>query len=159
MNNLAFNQNLLSPVSFKLVINAAEFANISYFTVNANLPSVSLTEATAGFRNQSGFVPGDKLMYDPLTIRLALDEDFVGYSELFNWIKGNTTNVDLKVADLSLIVMSSHNNANKTFVFKNAHPTNLGQIDFNVQASDVEYAILDVTFRYDYFTISGTPVC
>lgn len=155
MSNLTSNQNLLSQVSFKLVINSHEFANTEYFAVNANLPSVSMSEAVSGFRNQAGFVPGDKLMFDPFTIRLAIDEDFVGYTELFKWIKSHTNQTDLKVADISLIVLSSHNNANKTFTFVNAFPTNLGQLDFNVQNQDIEYAYLDVTFRYDYFKIDG----
>lgn len=155
MNGLTPNQNLLSQVSFKLIINSRDFANTQYFAVNANLPSISINEAIGGFRNQAGFVPGDKLNFDPFNIRLAIDEDFVGYIELFRWMKSHTDQTDLKVADISLIVMSSHNNANKTFTFKNAFPTNLGQIDFNVQNQDIEYAYVDVTFRYDYFTISG----
>ena len=155
MNNLTPNQNLLSQVSFKLVINSHEFANTEYFAVNANLPSISMNEAIGGFRNQAGFVPGDKLNFDPFTIRLAIDEDFVGYIELFKWMRGHTNQTDLKVADISLVVMSSHNNANKTFTFVNAFPTNLGQIDFNAQNTDIEYAFTDVTFRYDYFKIAG----
>lgn len=158
MNNLTLNQNLLSKVSFKLVINSHEFANTEYFAVDANLPSLSMNEAIGGFRNQAGFVPGDKLNFDPFTIRVAVDEDFAGYVELFNWMKSHTDQTDLKVADISLIVMSSHNNATKTFTFVNAFPTNLGQIDFNVQTQDIEYAYLDVTFRYDYFKIEGAQI-
>lgn len=155
MNGLTPNQNLLTQVSFKLILNSTEFANTQYFAVNANLPSISMTEATGGFRNQAGFLPGDKLNFDPFTIRLAIDENFAGYIELFKWMKGHTNQTDLKVADISLLVMSSHNNITKSFTFVNAFPTNLGQIDFNVQNSDIEYAFVDVTFRYDYFKIDG----
>jgi len=155
MNGLTSNQNLLSQVSFKLVINSHEFANIEYFAVGANLPGISISEAAANFRNQAGFVPGEHMVFEPLNIRLAIDEDFVGYTELFRWLKSHTNETDLKVADISLLVMSSHNNVTRTFTFVNAFPTALGQIDFNVQATDVEYAYTDVTFRYDYFKIDG----
>jgi hypothetical protein len=70
-------------------------------------------------------------------------------------MKGHTNLAGIKVADLSLIIMSSHNNANKTFTFANAFPTSLGSIEFNTQAQDIEYAFMDVTFRYDYFKIEG----
>jgi hypothetical protein len=155
MNGLTPNTNLLSKVSFKLVINSADFANTQFFAVDANLPSISLSEVTSGFRNQSGFVPGDKLMFDPFTIRIGVDESFASYIEIYQWLKGHVTKNDLKVADISLIVMSSHNNPSKTFTFVNAFPTNLGQIDFASQNQDIEYAFVDVTFRYDYFKIDG----
>ena len=159
MSNLTTNFNLLSNVSFKLVINSHEFANTEFFAVTASLPSVSINEATAGFRNHAGFVPGEKMTFDPFNIRVAIDEDFKGYLEIFNWLKSHTEENDLKVADISLIVMTSHNNANKTFTFVNAFPTNLGAIEFNVQGQDVEYAYTDITFRYDYFKIDGVELC
>ena len=65
----------------------------------------------------------------------------------------------LKTVDLPLCIMSSHNNVNRKFVFKNAFPTSLGSIEFNVQNSDVEYAYVDVTFRYDYFGPEGALFC
>lgn len=154
MSNLTNNFNLLSNVGFKLVINSHEFANTEFFVVSASLPSVSINEAPAPFRNQSGFVPGEKMEFDTFNVRVAIDEDFASYTEIFNWIHSHTNQNDLKVADISLIVMTSHNNANKTFTFINAFPTNIGSVEFNAQAQDVEYAYVDVTFRYDYFKIS-----
>lgn len=151
MSNLTPNQNLLSQVSFKLVLNSEEFANTQYFAVQANIPSISIAEATAGFRNKAGFVPGEKMIYDPFTVRLAVDEEFAGYNELYKWMKSHTERTDLKVADITLLIMSSHNNPVKSFTFVNAFPTNLGQLDFNTQNTDIEYAFIDVTFRYDYF--------
>lgn len=120
---------------------------------------MSINESTAGFRNHAGWVPGDHLNFEPFNIRIALDEDFAGYTEIFNWLKSHTEDNDLKVADITLIVLSSHNNTNKSFRFVNAFPTTLGSIEFNVQNTDIEYAYTDVTFRYDYFEIDGEPIC
>ena len=155
MNNLTNNVNFLSNVSFKLILNSTEFANTQFFAVSASVPSVSINEATGGFRNQAGFLPGDKMNFDPLNVRIAVDENFASYLELFKWMKSHTNQTDLKTVDISVIVMSSHNNPVQTFTYKNAFPTNLGQLDFNSQNSDVEYVYFDATFRYDYFTISG----
>lgn len=155
MSNLTNNVNPLSNVSFRLTLNSVEFANTQFFAVSASIPAVSITEATTGFRNQAGFVPGEKMQYDPLNIRIAVDENFASYLEIYRWLKSHTDQTDLKVVDMSLSIMSSHNNPVQTFTFINAFPTNLGQLDFNAQATDVENVYVDVTFRYDYFKISG----
>ena len=155
MNNLTANRNLLPTANFKLIINSTEFANTEFFAVTANIPSVSVGEATAGWRNQAGFVSGEKLNYEPFNIRMVIDEDLVAYREIYNWIKHNTSENDLKISDITLMLLSSHNNPNTWFRFVNAFPTSLGSIDFNSQIQDVEYNGIDVTFRYDYFVITS----
>ena len=74
--------NLLSLTGFKLYIHAENFKHMQYFAVSASFPSVSLPEVTTGFRNNQGFVPGDKLAYDPLTVRIAIDESLESYREI-----------------------------------------------------------------------------
>jgi hypothetical protein len=49
--------------------------------------------------------------------------------------------------------MTSHNNINKQFQFKDAFPVSLSGVDFNAQATDVEYLQADVSFRYNEFVI------
>jgi hypothetical protein len=145
------NSNLLSLTGFKLQIHTVDFKHTQYFALSASFPSVSLPEVTTGFKNNAGFVTGDKLAYDPLTIRVAIDENLESYNEIFNWLTHNTKNDDLKVYDITLCFLTNHNNVGRSVRFTNAFPTNLGGIEFSVQQSDVEYASIDVTFRYDYF--------
>ena len=52
-----------------------------------------------------------------------------------------------------LSVMSSHNNVNKQFQFKDAFPTSLSGVEFTTQGSDIEYLQADVSFRYNEFSI------
>ena len=73
------------------------------------------------------------------------------YTEIFNWLKSNTETLERH--DMILSVMSSHNNVNKQFQFKDAFPTSLSGVEFNVQSTDVEYLQADVTFRYNEFAI------
>lgn len=157
MNTLTPNTNLLGKVRFKLIINSHEFANTQYFCVSATLPSISCQAAPSPFRNQKGFQPGETIEYDTLQLRISLDEDMAAYTEIYNWMKSFVDTTDLKRSDVTLVILTSHNNPNKSFVFKNAFPTNLGSIDFNVQDSEVEYAVVDVTFQYDYFTFESIP--
>jgi hypothetical protein len=145
------NSNLLSLTGFKLLIHNVDFKHTQYFAVSASFPSVSLTEVTTGYRNQAGFVSGDKLTYDPLNIRIAIDENLEAYSEIFNWLKYNTQRDELKTYDITLCFLTNHNNIGRKIRFANAFPTSLGGIEFSVQQSDVEYATVDVGFRYDWF--------
>jgi len=143
--------NLLALTGFKLFIHAEDFKHTQYFAVSASFPAVSLPEVTTGYRNLSGFVSGDKLAYDPLTIRIAIDEKLESYREIFNWIHSNTTNKELTVHDVTLHFLTNHNNISRSVRFANAFPTNIGGLEFNVQQTESEYAYVDVTFRYDYF--------
>jgi len=143
--------NLLALTGFKLFIHSEDFKHTQYFAVSASFPAVSLPEVTTGYRNLSGFVSGDKLAYDPLTIRIAIDEKLESYREIFNWIHSNTTNNELTVHDVTLHFLTNHNNISRSVRFANAFPTNIGGLEFNVQQTESEYAYVDVTFRYDYF--------
>ena len=145
------NTNLLSLTGFKLAIESSEFKNTEYFAVSASFPSISLPEVQTSFRNQQAFVPGDKLAYDPITIRVAIDENLNTYNEMFGWLLHNTKSDALKTYDMSLSFITSHNNISRVIRLVDAFPTNLGGVEFNVQSSETEYAFVDVTFRYDYF--------
>lgn len=143
--------NLLALTGFKLSIHTEDFKHTQYFAVSASFPAVSLPEVTTGFRNKQGFVPGDKLVYDPLTVRVAIDEKLESYREIFNWIHANTANDNLIIHDMTLHFLTNHNNISRSVRFANAFPTNISGLEFNVQQTESEYAFVDVTFRYDYF--------
>lgn len=159
--NLTKNFNLLQKVSFKVIFDSVSTPNVEYFVVTATVPNVTINAAPSNFKNQKGFFPGETLEFETLQLRIAVDEDFHVYAELFEWVKSHTTQTDLRKTDLVLIIMTSHNNPKTRVKFKNAFPTNLGSIEFNAQETDIEYAYLDVTFQYDYFEIetAGITIC
>lgn len=143
--------NLLALTGFKLFIHTEDFKHTQYFAVSASFPSVSLPEVNSTFKNNQAFVPGDKLAYDPLTVRIAVDEKLESYREIFNWLHTNTTNDKLIIHDMTLHFLTNHNNISRSVRFADAFPTNISGVEFNVQQNDSEYAFVDVTFRYDYF--------
>ena len=150
-NNLTSNINMLSPTGFKLTINREKFANTEFFITSFGIPSVSSSEIQTNFRGGIGYTPGESRMFDALTLRFAIDEDMHNYTEMFNWIKANSEGLERH--DMILSVMSSHNNVNKQFQFKDSFPTSLSGVEFSTQSSDVEYLQADVTFRYNEFVI------
>lgn len=145
------NKNLLSLTGFKLSLDGRDFDNVAYFAVSASFPSISLNEVSTPYRNLQGFVPSERLSYDPLTIRIAIDEELHVYQEILNWMLYNTQNTPLKTVSGILSFLTSHNNVSRQVQFFNMFPTNIGSVEFNTQSNDVEYAYVDVSFRYDYF--------
>jgi hypothetical protein len=150
-NNLTTNINLLSPVGFKLTINRQKYANTEYFITSFGIPEISAGEIQMMFRGGIAFQSSEMRQFGSLNLRFAIDEDMQNYTEIYDWLKDNTEKYE--ASDMILSVMSSHNTVNKQFQFKNAFPTSLSGVEFNVQSNDVEYAQADVTFRYDEFLI------
>jgi len=144
--------NLLALTGFKLTIGGTnEFKLSEFFAVSATFPNISLGEANASYRNRQGFVADDVLQYEPFTIRIAVDDELLVYNEMHNWMLHNTREEKLKTQELILHFMTGHNNVSKRVKFINAFPTSLSNIVFNAQSTSVEYAYVDVTFRYDRF--------
>ena len=59
-------------------------------------------------------------------------------------------------SDVTLVINTSANNPNMYFSFEDCFPTSLGSIEFTTDASEVEYAICDLTLRYTLFKVRTT---
>ena len=171
------NLNYLSPVNFDLLIQ--KLPKTRYFCTGVNIPSINFSEALMDTKLAiQSALPGDKITFDPLTVKFVVDEDMKNYQEIFNWIMAlgpgsdtddfrtlvgstkSTTGFDNRTgdyaemySDATLIVNTSSNNANIEFQFIYCFPTSLGAIEFATDAVEVEYAISDLTLRYTYFKL------
>ena len=150
-NNLTTNLNLLAPTGFRLTINREKFANTEFFVTSFSLPSLNLGETQFNYKNAQGYVPGETLTFDSLSMRMAIDESMEAYSELLNWMVRNEKK--LEVNDMILSILSNTSAPNKQIQFSNVFPVSVAGVEFNSQATDVEYLQTDITFRYDRFTI------
>ena len=172
------NLNYLSPVNFDLLI--SKLPNTRYFCTGVNIPSINFSEAIMDTKLAiQSALPGDKITFDPLSVKFVVDEDMKNYQEIFDWImalgpgidpadfrsltgqSGTTPGISLiekgdnleMYSDATLMINTSSNNANIEFNFIDCFPTSLGAIDFTTDASDVSYAVCDLTLRYTYYTI------
>ena len=170
------NLNYLSPVNFDLLI--TKLPKTRYFCTGVTIPSVNFTEALMNTRLAiESALPGDKITFDPLTVKFVVDEDMKNYQEIFDWIMklgpgvdpadfssltkqvktGTTVTTagdDLEMySDATLMINTSSNNANIEINFIDCFPTTLGSIEFTTDASDVTYAVCDLTLRYTYYMI------
>lgn len=75
-----------SPVQFKFT--CAKLPLIEFFCQTANIPGITLGEAT----QETGLVdipiPGDKITYQALNISFLVDENLNNYKELHDWLTG-----------------------------------------------------------------------
>ena len=170
------NLNYLSPVNFDLQIN--KLPKTKYFCTGVTLPGVNFSEALHTHTLAiNSYLPGDKIEFDPLTVKFVVDEDMKNYQEIFDWIMKlgpgrdtddfmglvestkrsdgtlSSASFENMYSDATIIVNTSSNNANIEFQFQDTFPTSLGAIEFAADQAGVEYATCDLTLRYTLFKI------
>ena len=159
---LTTNINFLSPLGFRFLLSRAP--NVQYFCQQATLPTISMTEI-----NQTNpFVniprPGDKITYEPLSLRFRVDENMSNYLEIHDWIIGLGHPDDLSqykniaddgkiYSDGSMMILTSNQNSNIRIAFQNLFPISLSSLVFDTTQTDIEYLEAEVVFRYRRFTI------
>jgi hypothetical protein len=152
MNNLTSNLNFLQQVSFRLTIDNANFTNLQYFCVSASLPGITMDGTETNYRNEVGYQPSGKIVYDTLSVKFMVDEDLANYTEVLKWMQANQRNVKNTYADLTLSILSAKNNVHRQFRFHDAFPISLSPIEFDTQATAIQYVPCTVVLRYNYFT-------
>jgi hypothetical protein len=169
LNNQPTNKNMLSPTGFRFVLNRTP--NINYFTYSVPIPTLSLGDIDIATPFVALPHPGDKLRYEPLTLRFRVDEDLKNYLEIHNWLvslgypesfaqsahKSNSANAfknDDVYSDGSLILMTSHQNPNLRIDFEDMFPISLTELNFDASISDIQYLEATVTFRYKIYKIT-----
>ena len=143
------NINSLSPVSFKLVLQ--KFPNLEFFATGVSVPAITTGVTTASLSQRNMNIYGDKLTFEDLSVKLIVDEDMKSYKEIFDWMNSSVMDENVlenQLCDITLVVMTSHNNENRTFKFRNAFPTSIGGLEFDAGASEVSYITVYVVFSF-----------
>ena len=75
-----------SPIQFRF--KCTKLPLVEFFCQTANVPSISLGEATVNTPLYDYPIPGDKVTYGSLDISFLVDENLNNYKELHDWILG-----------------------------------------------------------------------
>ena len=161
VETLTGNKNYLQPTGFRVIIDRENYPNLEFFAQSVDHPDVSMTAPTVAYsRIGNVSLPGDALEYSELNIQFILDEDIKSYTELYNWIeslvnknfvKPNSTSDVPTQADISVSILSSHNNQNKRILYKGCNPTSLSGLQLTSIASSVEYLTFNASFVFTGF--------
>ena len=172
------NRNYMSPLGFKLIL--TKTPKVDFLCQSANIPQISMGTAIQPTYLKDIPVPGDKVLYDDLTVRFLVDEKMENYLAIYKWITGlgypesigqfaklkeddirtDTNSPDLgdpryfEFSDATLQVLSSNYKPSIHVNFKDAFPVALSTLDFDVSQRDYSFFTASVTFKYTIFDIT-----
>ena len=109
---------------------------------------------------------GDKLTFNELSANIILDEDLKSYDEMYSWMRRNldiehvaptqrTAAQPPAMADVTLSILSSHNNVTKTVKYIDCIPTSLSDVTFETTSGGEAFLAFAASFRFSYFELSG----
>jgi hypothetical protein len=167
IDNTPVNKNFLSPLNFTFILKRSP--SLNFFVQKINLPGLSLSPINMPTPQLRIPIGGDHIEYENLKVTFKVDEDFENYFEIHNWIRGLGYPVDQKEyavlsnasrssgvgvkSDIVVIIANGLKNPNVEITFKDAFPTDLSELIFEVTDTDVNYVTATVTFSYVYFDI------
>ena len=172
------NRNYMSPLGFKLIL--TKTPKVDFLCQSANIPQISMGTAIQPSYLKDIPVPGDKVLYDDLTVRFLVDEKMENYLAIYKWITGlgypeslgqfkqlrtddirtNASASDdgdpryFEFSDATLQILNSNYKSSVLVNFKDAFPVSLSTLEFDVADRDYSYFTANVTFKYTIFTIT-----
>jgi len=166
------NPNPLQPNKF--LLNIARLPNIQYFCQSVSVPGISTSEVPISNPFVDIYAPGEKAIYDLLTITFIVDEELLGWIEIHDWIRamtfpkefeeyrklGSLSKVSSKkqpqYSDAQLTILSSSNIPHYRFHFYDLFPIALSTFIMDAKDSPDSVITADVSFRYNYYDIKKT---
>lgn len=165
MAELTTNINYLQPTSFKITIDRKNFPNLEFFCQDFTHPGMIMNSVEVPYKKIQA-IPfiGDKLTFNELLANIILDENMEAYNEMYNWMRVNLDNNENSrletqglrppsVSDITLSILSSHNNTTKQVKYIDCMPTALTDIQFQSTASGTEFITFGASFRFSYFEL------
>ena len=172
------NRNYMSPLGFKLIL--SKTPKVDFLCQSANIPGISMGTAVQPTYLKDIPVPGDKVLYEDLTIRFLVDEQMENYLAIYKWITGlgypeslgqfkqlkdddfrtqPGVNSDsdpryFEFSDATLQVLSSNYKPSIHVNFRDAFPIALSTLDFDVSQRDYSFFTASVTFKYTIYDIT-----
>ena len=161
---LTSNLNYLQPTGFKVVIERTNYPNIEYFCQSFQHPGATLNPLELPTRRVTSVpLAGDKITFSDVTFSILIDENMESYKEMFDWMvrilnEGQVSHLSRGTkqptyADITLHILSSHNNTVARIRYKDCVPTDLGSIQFQASSGDTTYVSYDASFRFSHFEI------
>jgi len=165
---LTDNINLFQPTGFRVSIDRQNFANLQFFVQTVTHPGANNQAVETAFQRVQGVpMPGNTMTYGELSFEVLLDEDFVAYTEMYNWMLRLVNEEQVKkrddfsgqtataptFADIHVTALTSHNNQNVKFKYFDCVPVNIGDIRFEANNQSVEYYTFNASFRFSHFDI------
>jgi len=173
VENQPENYNILSPISYRLIIE--KFPLLTFWCQTVNIPGISTTETVQSTPLRDIPMMGDKIEFETLDITMIVDEDLANFKEIMDWMTGSApveeqenyteylktqhttsivTDYENYLSDATLHVLTNSKGHNKQVIFHDIFPTSLGAIAFD-STGEVSPITTDVSFQIKDYTIDG----
>jgi len=157
-------QNFLSSVGFRFSI--SRLPNTSFFVQSANVPGLDASPTEIPNPFKTIYRPGDKMMFNDLIVNVRMDSKLKTYEEIANWMfglyypEGFEQYAALEAgeglySDATLTILTPKGNPMLDFTFKEIFPINIGDLEMDTTATDVEYITCSITFKTNGFTLKN----
>lgn len=159
------NITLLQPTNFSLTIDRKTFPNLQFFCQTVLHPALNVNPVEVPFKKVSS-VPfaGDKLNFTELTVIILVDEEMNSYTEMYNWMQrivqtnevspiNRQSNQPPTYSDITLNILSSHNNKTRQIQYYDCIPTSLGDMTLESTSGDNAFVTFPATFRFSSFEL------
>ena len=80
LHNQPENLNILSPVSFRLIIQ--KFPNVNFWCQSVNIPDMTISEITVPTPFVDIPIIGDRIEFGDLIVTILVDEDLINFLEI-----------------------------------------------------------------------------
>lgn len=150
------NNNFATPTNF--ICGSSKLNLVQVYCQSINIPGISLNHAYLG----TGFgtptnVSGDNIIYNPLSITLAVDENFESYFEFMTKLNQNVHPNSGSFADIEFDFFISVNNTKGNEIFKidfsECRVSSISDIMLNT-TEDETMLTVQIDLLYDYYTIT-----
>ena len=133
----------------------------SFLAKASNLPGQTLGEIAVPFRGRNIYIAGDR-EFETWSTTFINDTDFMVRNAIERWMNGindlvENTGVSSPAeysADLFVEQLDRDDTVLKTYIFRNAHPLTLAQVDVAYESTNA-LEEFEVTWRYQHFEASG----
>jgi len=172
LNRNPTNPNFLQPNKYQL--NFGRSPNVRYFCQSVNVPGIALSEVLQTTPFVDVYAPGEKAIYDLLSITFIVDEEMKSWLEIHDWIRAMTfpkefeeykqlgklnkytrqnASVKPQYSDATVTILSSTNTPYYSFKFYDLFPTSLSTFVMSSTDSPDTIVTADATFRYSYYDV------
>jgi hypothetical protein len=170
LNRTPQNTNLLQASKFLLTFD--RIPNSQYFCQSANVPGLSIGQASINSPLLDYFAPGNKITYNPFNITFLVNGDAQSWKDLHDWfrsiaspesfdernrlsnIQSNRKNLK-SYSDATLTLLSNLNNPILRIYFYNMFPITLSDIMLDTKMSADDVLTSDASFMFEYFNIEA----
>lgn len=166
----------LQDISQKWVLDRAKLGidkkSVAWTLINTNIPSINIKSQSIRFGGGNMYISSHtKDPYDSLKITFKVDNNFLNYSTMHEWIdfiynerKGhyNGENITDKqgilayATNISIAMMDEYNKPVMQWLFTHAFPTELSGLDLNYQ--NTEEITCSVTFMFSQMYVENLRI-